>query len=82
MGCGPVGGFRTKDVHHFPHRIRAEIVRHITCTKQVILLVSKSDSPEEERESFALGVSPERFGRDIGRPLVVVDHSRHDAAWA
>jgi hypothetical protein len=57
-----------------------EIVAQITCTMQAILIVSKSAPPKKAHESLAVGVSPERVGRDTGRPLVLADHSGHDAA--
>src|SRR6266849_719836 len=35
---------------------------------------------EEGQSQAAVGVSAECFGGNLGRPLVVADYSRHDAA--
>ena len=37
------------------------------------------DGAKERRSKAAVGVSAQRLRRDAGRPLVAVDHSRHDA---
>jgi hypothetical protein len=53
---------------------------HLTCNLQAIILESMKDVAEEGKPKAAVGLSTECFGRDAGRPLVAVDHPRHDAS--
>jgi len=61
------------------HLSPSETIEYMTCIMQVKLWYDQKKYGEAPGY-VAVGMSAERFGGDAGRPLVIANHPRHDAA--